>query len=465
MKILLKLVSFFLLMQSVAVFPQNDDFYHLKAIEKYIDDQMELHGIPSLALGILRNDSIVFEGYYGKTSKGLPIDNKTVFGTFGITKLVVVTAIFKLINEEKLHLADNLYKYLNDIPNSWKKIQIKHILGNSSGIHSVLGFGVNESNRMFFERIGKLPLEFVPGEKYEFNAINYWLLGKLIETISGQALEEYFWKNVLGGNGADFWFTTYLSPNSGKGAYFEGYNPWENGHLNVIDRAYARDQASDGLNSTLPRLMNWAKKLQAHSYFPEKTKLKMWSSFVYSNDDVPFLHGWYVYSTNQKDSYGISGSRTALRIFPEQDLTLILMTNGYQYYPIQKEIVNTIAGMLAPELKDTQELLFYDLSNALVQHKGSNADALIKKVKEEIPENEWEQYLIALGNKALGLDNKMAARLFFEVNTQEFPNSVNAFENLTKFYLNQRLIEEARSSLKRVLELDPNHKWAKKFPY
>ncbi len=431
-------------------------------IDDFITEMIALHKIPGLAIGVLQNDSIVFEGYYGETGKGLPISNKTVFKTFGITKLVVATAVFKLIYEGKLGLEDTLSKHLKEIPSTWKKIQIKQVLANSSGIHNAFGFGRNESNGRFFERIGKLPLDFVPGDKHDLNAVNYWLLGELIETLSGEPLEEYFWKNILGGIGTDFWFTTYLSPNAAHSAYFEGYNPWENGYLNAIDRGYARDQASDGLNSSLPRLMNWIEKLSANTYFPKGVKLKMWSPFAYTNDDMPFSYGWYVYPVNQIDSYGLTGFRTALRIFPEQNLTLILMTNGYQYYPVQNEMVNTIAGMFVPELKDAKELLFYEMCNDLIRYKGSNIGSLIEKAKEKIPKNELEQCLISLGDKSLNLKNTKAARLFFEINSQEFPNSIKAFERLTVFYRRQGQWDEARKNLRRVLELDPDHRWAQK---
>lgn len=431
----------------------------VELMDSAIEYKVALHKIPGLAIGIVCNDSILFEGYYGKSGKGHPIDKNTVFKTYGITKLVVTTAIFRLIDEGKLNLEDRLSTYLQDIPNSWQNIQVKHIITHSTGIHNTIGFGVGDTNSTYFKKLGKLPLTSDPGEKFDFNSINYWLLGELIETISGESLEVYVQKNILGGKGSNQWFTTYLSPNAANVDYFEGYNPWENGYLNTVDRLYDRDQASDGLNCTLGLLMNWIKRTQTNTLFSRRTKHQMISQATYGNDDASFAYGWSVFHGDEENSYGLTSSRTSLRMFPDHGLTIIVLSTGYGYYPIQNELIDTIAGMVFPELIDHKRLSFYEISDSLVQRRASNANAILEQVKEVVQENELERFLNFLGESSLVLQNPNAALVFFKANVKHFPNSVSVYERLAIFYRNQGLHKEAASVLKQLFEIDPNHSW------
>ena len=76
----------------------------LMQIQAKLESLMDTHQIPGLALGIIKNDSIWYEGFYGKSLRNTPVSKSSVFRTFDVTKLLLNTAVFKLIEEKKIQL-------------------------------------------------------------------------------------------------------------------------------------------------------------------------------------------------------------------------------------------------------------------------------------------------------------------------------------------------------------------------
>lgn len=136
------------------------------------------------------------------------MQTNTPFRVGSITKIFVATAIMRLVELDKLGLGDplslRLPSIIGKIPNA-DKITIRHLLGHLSGIVDP----PNESKRyqtdlvddperidaMSLERLmqeyvyGK-PLHFQPGEAYSYSNTNYWLLGQIIERITGKTVQQ-----------------------------------------------------------------------------------------------------------------------------------------------------------------------------------------------------------------------------------------------------------------------------------
>ena len=92
---------------------------------------------PGAAVLIANGDSILFEGYYGiaDMETQTPVDSSTVFNIASISKQFVVASIFKLQEDGKLSIDDEVAKYFPEYGNDiWKKVKLKHIMSQSSGI-------------------------------------------------------------------------------------------------------------------------------------------------------------------------------------------------------------------------------------------------------------------------------------------------------------------------------------------
>jgi CubicO group peptidase (beta-lactamase class C family) len=111
--------------------------------------------------------------------------------------------ILQLVDERKLRLTDTLDKYFPRIPNAGK-ITIADLLSHRSGIHGIAGTpeyrALREKGATTAELLAMLekagPSEFEPGSKFAYTNENYFLLGLLIEKLTGKTYQENLAKRI-----------------------------------------------------------------------------------------------------------------------------------------------------------------------------------------------------------------------------------------------------------------------------
>jgi CubicO group peptidase (beta-lactamase class C family) len=162
-------------------------------------------GEPGLALLIAQNGKVLFEKGYGlaDVEHHRPITPQTKFRIGSITKQFTAAAILKLQEEGKLSVNDKLSKYLPDFPRG-EEVTLRHLLTHTSGIHSYTSQpGFLEKvlapvkTEDVIESIKKFPYDFDPGKKWLYNNSGFYLLGYLIEKVSGQSYGEFLRRNFF----------------------------------------------------------------------------------------------------------------------------------------------------------------------------------------------------------------------------------------------------------------------------
>lgn len=128
----------------------------------------------------------------------------TRFRVGSITKQFTAASILKLEEQGKLKTSDAACRYLPECPDAWKPVTIHHLLTHTSGIKSftaIPAYPELQVKPSRFDAQVKLildyPLEFAPGEKFNYSNTGYLLLGKIIEKASGQPFEVYFEKEIF----------------------------------------------------------------------------------------------------------------------------------------------------------------------------------------------------------------------------------------------------------------------------
>ncbi|PYR53376.1 MAG: hypothetical protein DMF91_28360, partial [Acidobacteria bacterium] len=103
-----------------------------------------------------------------------------------------------------LSVNDPITKHLPDYPKIGDGITIHHLLTHTSGIPSYTGVPEYQKNmRVAFTTAQMIdgfkdkPLEFTPGEKFKYDNSGYFLLGAIIEKISGQAYDQYLQTHIF----------------------------------------------------------------------------------------------------------------------------------------------------------------------------------------------------------------------------------------------------------------------------
>jgi CubicO group peptidase (beta-lactamase class C family) len=156
---------------------------------------------------VIDKNKVVFEQSYGYADHTAKTPNtlNITFPVASITKLFTATAILQLREKGLLKITDPVCKYLPAFP--YPEVTIKHLLSHTSGLPPYNAFFDKEKkenpdkvfrNKDFIAGVvaNKKPLIYPPGEKGNYDNINYLVLALIVEKVSGNTYENYIYKNI-----------------------------------------------------------------------------------------------------------------------------------------------------------------------------------------------------------------------------------------------------------------------------
>lgn len=157
---------------------------------------------------VARNDEVVFKRAYGFADFATRRRNTPAleFPIASISKLLTATAILQLVQAGKARPDDAVAKYLPSFP--YPQITLRHLLSHTSGLppyNAYFGPLWKESpgrvftNADFLPVVSRnpVPLLYEPGDRGNYDNVNYIVLALLLEKISGQSYPAYIEKHVL----------------------------------------------------------------------------------------------------------------------------------------------------------------------------------------------------------------------------------------------------------------------------
>ena len=184
------------------------------------EESFQSHGFKGTGYLVYKGEEI-YSGGTGKANKKEHIDNSAdaVYHVASITKQFTAAAILKLCEEKKISLDDTLSKYFPDYK-AGADITIHNLLSMQSGIpdftrkydesgneiksdSQIVIDGVEDDNTAQKNHdsirtwIYSQNLLFEQGERYSYSNSNYFLLGKILEQISGQTYFDYLKTNFF----------------------------------------------------------------------------------------------------------------------------------------------------------------------------------------------------------------------------------------------------------------------------
>jgi CubicO group peptidase (beta-lactamase class C family) len=301
---------------------------------------------------VARGGEVLFSKGYGPADVEWDVPNapNTKFRLGSLTKQFTAASILLLEERGKLSVNDPVKKYLPDAPAAWDKITIFHLLTHTSGIPNFTSFPDYPKLEPFpatakelVARFQDKPLEFAPGEKWNYSNSGYVLLGYLIEKITGGTYQKFVNENIftpLGMKDSGYDSNTAVISHRASG-YAHGPNGLENaGYVNMTVPLSA-----GGLYSTTEDLLKWeqglfgGKLLSAASLEKMTTPFKNNYAFGVGVEDRA---GHKVISHNG----GIEGFNTQLEYYPADKLTVAVLANvqGAPLGPITSQLAAVAHG-------------------------------------------------------------------------------------------------------------------------
>src|SRR5882762_3288440 len=175
------------------------------SIGKKIDDlfsYLNKPNSPGCAIGIVRNDSLIYAKGYGMANLeySIPISPETIFHMASVSKQFTAYSIVLLARQGKLNLDDDIHKYLPWFPDLKEKITIRHLLNHTSGIRDqwqLLAIaGTRLDDVITQDQIIKIlskqqALNFKPGEEYSYSNSGFTMLAEIVRAVSGKSLRKF----------------------------------------------------------------------------------------------------------------------------------------------------------------------------------------------------------------------------------------------------------------------------------
>jgi CubicO group peptidase (beta-lactamase class C family) len=282
---------------------------------------------------VARGDQVLLSNGYGSANLEWDIPNTptTKFRLGSITKQFTAASILLLEERGKLKIADPIKNYLPDAPAAWDKVTIFHVLTHTAGIPSYTNGPEYLRLRPFQHTPEQLvalfrdkPLEFVPGEKMAYSNSGYVLLGYLMEKVSGETYQDFVQKNIFNPLGMkDSGYDSNFAIIPRRAA---GYSPGPNGMLNAEFEHMSVPFSAGALYSTTEDLIRWEQGLFGGRLLSAASLGKM---------TTPFMNGYALgigvnaAKGRKQISHGggISGFSTYLSYFPEDKLTVAVLSN------------------------------------------------------------------------------------------------------------------------------------------
>ncbi|MGE5500266.1 MAG: serine hydrolase, partial [Syntrophothermus sp.] len=448
-----------------------------KAIDNLISKYNENGYFNGSILAADKGNVVIKKGY-GKANFewNIPNASDTKFRLGSITKQFTSMLIMQLVEKGKLKLDDKLSDLLPYYrKDTGEKVTLHMLLTHTSGIPSYTNrpdFGAKISRMPykpddFIKEYCSGDLEFEPGSSIAYNNSGYFILGAIIEHITGMTYEEALKKNILEPLGMKN--TGYDVTENIIEKRASGYEKRSTGYRNASFLDMSLPYAAGSLYSTVEDLLIWDKALQTDKLLKPELKEKLFGKYK-KLGEMYYGYGWMTGKRfNGKDSLnvithggGINGFNTINYMIPEAGQYVIIFSNagGAPLGKMADQIINIMNGKKETEpQKSLVQILWKSIET-------EGTESAIKKFKElkgkknEYSYNEGEINL--LGYDLLGAGKTDQALEVFKLNMEEYPKSFNVYDSYGEALLKKGMKEEAAANYKKSLELNPGNEGAAK---
>ena len=237
------------------------------------------------------------------------------------------------VEQGKIEIDAPVTRYLPDYPaRTGDRVTIHHLLNHTSGIvgyTDMPGFGATARNpsspTAFLEVFADLDLLFEPGTKFSYSNSGYFLLGVILETVSGQSYEDLLREQIFGPLGMND--SGYDSTRPLLDERAAGYDKRIDGsyvHTGYLDMTLP--YAAGALYSTVSDLYRWDRALYTDSIVNTRSKELMFTPGL-----SDYGYGWSITTDDAgiqiKHGGGINGFNTLITRNPDSNRVIILLNN------------------------------------------------------------------------------------------------------------------------------------------
>jgi CubicO group peptidase (beta-lactamase class C family) len=330
---------------------QVSDAYagRVRAFEEFVRATMPRDHIPGLTVGFALGEYTWVEGFgFADLENKVPAKAESAYRLASVTKSFTGEAIVQLAERGKIDLDGEIQTYVPDYPRQKWPVTVRNLLTHTGGGQTGSGLGPEHvTTKEVVARISKYPIQYEPGNRFDYQTAGYNLLGAAIENVSGKSFDAYLRENLLlpaGMKDTGMDDVRRLRPNRVRGYEFDGGEYVNAPFLDVSSRF-----GGGGLTGTVPDLLRWPAaafggKVLSPKWVDEMLKPFTSKSGHFTGLDDGVTHytlGWMVQPVNGRFAAFAAGSQkgteTLVYYFPERRLTIAFACN-MQFAPTGKYV-------------------------------------------------------------------------------------------------------------------------------
>jgi CubicO group peptidase (beta-lactamase class C family) len=380
-----------------------------------IEDALKTGPYPGIAVAVSKGNKTIFKGGFGYSDleRKIKVKSDTQFPIGSVTKSFTCLGAQQLRAKGQLDPDKTVGYYLPDVKGPNADVTLVQLMEHTSGIPNYTdlpdfphGKPVGLSKQDVLNIFSSKPLLFTPGTEFNYSNSDTFLLGLIIEKISGLSYDEYVKQNIL----IPFGMTkTNLEANdNGDVNRARGYRKSKDGFTRSIAYDYSVPFSAGVIVSTAEDLMKYRQGVFGPKANKTVKKYVTELDPLVGGDPNPYSRGCLIETefgghkklTHSGDIYGFSAHYS---YYPEDDLSIAVLTNSQGSFPpvtIEHRLARVFLNIPVPDT--TEKKLPADFAKSLVgdyelgkfrfgfgklgfNYTGEKLEMIVEGVKSGIP--------------------------------------------------------------------------------
>ncbi len=338
-------------------------------IDRFFVDYDNPRG-PGCALGVILDGKLVYARGYGMADLEQQVPNTpdTVFHLASVSKQFTAACVALLEEAGELSLEDAVKRFLAYLPDYAQALTLKHLVYMTNGLDDIydvacLIMGIPEDS--YFSQTDAIEimqaaqrLNFEPGEGWAYGNTGYFLLGRVVEQVSGQSLDSFAREHIFAPLGMDHTFFRHdrrtIIPRRANGyaraAYFNHQNAAQAGENGYAHHREMMELTGAGQAwSTVNDLYRWDQNFYHNVLGKGDARLiERLTTPGCLNDGTPTRYAFGLLVTQENGCKVISheggscGANTVIYRIPEKKFSFICLANS-------NDFLNTLFKKYGPD--------------------------------------------------------------------------------------------------------------------
>jgi CubicO group peptidase (beta-lactamase class C family) len=414
----MKQIILLFMLQSIAtnIVAQSHGFASIAAtIDSIAVSEKRVSGIPGFAVGVIMNNTIVFEKTYGvqSVSTHQPLNDQSDFHMASVAKPFTATAIMQLVRSGKLELDSSLSFFLPSFKMKdarYKQITLRQILNHHSGIPDVTDYEWHKPQtddsavERYITRFADMVLDFEPGTKFNYSNAAFDILAAVIARVTGMSFEDYVSKNIFAPAGMkqSSFLLNEISQNRRTSPHII-----DDSLRQSVSKVYPYNRIhapSSTLHSNLEDMLKWADlwlnkgTASGKEIIDANTWEMMLKPEFQVTPEYKVCLSWFEAVIGSKKIYFHSGGDLGYRSFvgfsPETNIAVVLMGNNELFDATQPAFAIFKAILLNTPTDYTKQPIFWELKD----HIFKGGIGKVKEVYDQKLKNHPEEYGFGASN-------------------------------------------------------------------